>query len=350
MRRRGPLLFCATWLAAALAGGLPAAAQAVVPPTAAEPKPESTKWSDNVQVWTLMGDTAGITTSNRVTDRYYTGALRVGWTSAPDMVPEGLKGLATTLWGQGEARVSVDLVSQIYNPLDTKSGNPPPGDHPFAGVLMGSFGLVQDSPNTRSTMVLGLGILGPLGAGEPLQNGVHSMIGQPKVLGWGHQIPNQPVVQITSERTWRAKLWTLGAIETDALPVFTASFGTLRNYLQTGVAVRLGQGLQSDFGASGIRPSRAGGDYFRRVRDVSWYVFAGADGRWVLTDYTVQGSIFGDSPGVAAKRWVADMYGGVAFMVAGMRLTYTHRFTTQEFSGQQGGLHQMGSLALNVRF
>jgi len=34
----------------------------------------------------------------------------------------------------------------------------------------------------------------------------------------------------------------------------------------------------------------------------------------------------------------------------GVRLTYIHRFQTQEFRRQSGGLHQTGSLALSVRF
>ncbi len=340
--------------AACLALALPAAAQTAAPPATdavkAEPAKPGPKYTDNVQVWTLVGDTAGITFSNRVVDRYYTGAMRIGWTSAPDQVPETLAGLGNTLWGQGQARISVDVVSQIYNPLDTKSGNPPLYDRPYAGVLMANLGLIQDTPTTRSTLVLGLGVLGPLSAGQTIQNNVHDMIGQDRVKGWNTQITNQPIIQLTSERTWRAKLGQAGPVEFDALPVLTASVGTLRNYIQSGVAVRFGQGLESDFGPPGTRPSRAGGDYFRRIRDVAWYVYAGADGRWVMTDQAIQGNIFGGSRGVTAQRWVSDMYGGVAFLVAGMRFTYMHRFTTQEFTGQNGGLHQMGSLSLSMRF
>jgi hypothetical protein len=337
--------------AALLAAALPAAAQTAVQSAApAEPAAAAKKYTDNVQVWTLSGDTAGIAINARVVDRYYTGALRLGWTSAPDQVPEALRGMGATLWGSGEARISVDLVSQIYNPLDTKSGNPPLYDHPFAGVLMANFGLIQDTPTTRSTLVLGLGVLGPAALGQGLQSTAHALVGQDQVRGWGTQITNQPIVQLTSERTWRAKLGSIGAIETDALPVLTASVGTLRNYIQSGVALRLGQGLESDFGVPGTRPSRAGGDYFRRLQDFAWYVYAGADGRWVMTDQTVQGNIFGGSRGVTAQRWVADMYGGVAFLVGGMRFTYMHRFTTQTFTGQNGGLHQMGSLSLSMRF
>jgi len=37
-------------------------------------------------------------------------------------------------------------------------------------------------------------------------------------------------------------------------------------------------------------------------------------------------------------------------MVYGARLTYTHVVDTQQAQHQKGGLHQLGSLALSVRF
>ena len=41
---------------------------------------------------------------------------------------------------------------------------------------------------------------------------------------------------------------------------------------------------------------------------------------------------------------------GLAVIFHGVRLSYIHRFQTQEFRNQRGGLHQTGSLALTVRF
>lgn len=304
---------------------------------------------DDVSVWTLQNENASISTA-KLTDRFYTNGLRLGWTSAPGVVPEMLRGLGATLWGAGEARLSIDLTHQIYNPADTVSGKPGPRERPFAGVLMGHFGLIQDSPNTRSTLVLGLGMVGPATGAEGLQNGFHKLIKQGRVNGWNTQLKNEPLLQVTSERTWRVPITSFAGLETDALPSLTASVGNLRAYLQTGVTVRLGQGLQADFGAARPRPGVTGGDYFRRQRDFAWYLFAGADGRVVARDLTLDGNTFTSSRSVKKNVFVGEVQGGLAIIAYGMRLSYTHRLMSQEFRTQRGGLHQMGSLALSVRF
>ena len=338
MNARGLLVFGATLLA----GAAPALAQA---PAVAARAPAV----DNASTWTLQWENASVSTA-KLKDRFYTNGLRLGWTSGPDLVPETLRNLGNTLWGTGEARMSIDLTHQIYNPADTVSRIPPLRDRPYAGVLMGHFGLVQDAPNTRSTMVLGIGMVGPAAGGKWVQNGFHDLIGQKPVNGWDTQLKNEPVVQITSERTWRVPLYAAGGIETDALPSLTAAVGNLRAYLQTGVTVRLGQGLQSDFGPARARPGVTGGDYFRSVQPFAWYVFAGVDGRAVWRDLTLEGNTWQSSRSVKKVPFVGEVQGGLAILAYGVRLSYTHRLTSQEFRGQRGGVHQTGSLALSVRF
>ena len=149
MNARGLLVFGATLLA----GAAPALAQA---PAVAARAPAV----DNASTWTLQWENASVSTA-KLKDKFYTNGLRLGWTSGPDLVPETLRNLGNTLWGAGEARLSIDLTHQLYNPADTVSRIPPLRDRPHAGVLMGHFGLVQDTASTRSTMVLGLGMVGP---------------------------------------------------------------------------------------------------------------------------------------------------------------------------------------------
>jgi lipid A 3-O-deacylase len=331
-----------------LAGVSPAAAQTPAPASAP---------ADDTSVWTLQGenDSIGGIGRRRGTDSYYSNGFRIGWVSPPRLVPETLKGLATTLWGAGEARLAIDLSHQIYTPFRTQQRNPLLTDRPYAGVLMANFGLMQDGTtqtgyDTRSTLVLGLGIVGPGALGEEVQNGFHELISQRRALGWATQLKNEPLIQITSERTWRIPVASLGPFETDALPSFTASVGNLRAYLQTGVSIRLGQGLQSDFGATRMRPGMTGGDYYRPVRPFAWYIFLGADGRAVGRDLTLEGNSFESSRSVRKVPFVGELQGGLAILAYGVRLTYTHSLTTQEFRGQRGGLHQVGSLALSVRF
>ena len=344
MNARGLLYPGAIALGLALAA--PATAQA---PTPAPP-------ANDPSVWTLQGENDSFSLGVKgSTDKYYTSGLRLGWTTPSRLVPDALKGLATTLWGQGETRLSVDLTHQSYTPLATQRRNPPLGDRPYAGVLMGHFGLLQDGKtqtgyDIRSAMVLGLGLVGPGAGGENIQNSFHELIGQRSARGWTTQLRNEPLVQITSERTWRIPIATFGPLETDWLPSLTASIGNLRTYLQSGAMIRIGSNLQADYGPTRLRPGVTGGDYFTSPAPLAWYLFVGADGRAVARDLTLEGNTWATSRSVRKQPFVGELSAGLGVIFHGVRLTYVHRFQSQEFRKQSGGLHQTGSLALSVRF
>jgi hypothetical protein len=144
----------------------------------------------------------------------------------------------------------------------------------------------------------------------------------------------------------------LGGLQTEALPDLTAVIGTLRVYAQTGVTLRIGQGLEADFGAPRLRPGQTGGDAFTRPADggFGWYVFAGVDGRATAFDVTLDGNIWQSSTRVKRQPFLGEANLGLALLMFGTRLTYTHVLQSAEFRHQKGGIHQLGSLALSVRF
>lgn len=313
------------------------------PTTAQQPGP------DTAAIWTIQGENASITTAT-LSDRYYTNGLRLGWTSGEGGAPDFLERMGRTLWGDGRMRIGFDISQQIFTAKDNTSGYPPPGDRPFAGVLLGTLSLQHDDGEARSAFAVSAGVVGPSALGEQVQNGWHDLIGQNRVQGWDTQLHDEPVFQILSERTWRLPVTSLGAVDVDALPSLIAGAGTLRVYGQGGVTFRLGQGLDSDYGVSRLRPGLSGSDVFRPTRPLAWYVFLGADGQVVAHDITLNGNLWQDSRSVTLKPLVGEFQVGLAVMVSGVRLTYTQVFQTQEFKHQKGGLHQFGSLALNVRF
>ena len=321
----------------------------ITPLTAMAQAPDPSPAPDPTSIWTLQDENAGISTAG-LTDRYYTNGLKLGWTSGTDAVPGALENMGRALWGDGQMRISFDLTQQIYTPADTSTGDPPPGDRPFAGVLLGNFGLWSDTATTRSTVDFSLGILGPAALGEQLQNGFHSAIGQGEVHGWGTQLNNEPMFEFYSERVWRLNLGNTGSLETQALPDLNIGLGVLRVYAQTGVLFRIGQGLDSDFGPAQVRPGGSGGDAFQPTRPFAWYVFAGGNGEGIAHDVTLEGNTWQASRGVKIIPYVGEAEFGFGIMAWGMRWTYTQSFQTYDFRTQHGGLHQMGSLALSVRF
>lgn len=304
---------------------------------------------DAAGIWTLQGENAAITTNNP-TDRFYVNGLRLGWTSPTTAVPDVLADLGRTLWGGGQQRVALDLAQQIYTPANTIAIRPSPSDRPYAGVLLGNFSLLNDTRDARSVLTLSLGLVGPGTGAEQLQNGWHDVIGQGRTLGWGSQIQNTPAVELLHERTWRLPIGTVAGLETDALPSLTIGLGDLRDYVQTGVTFRFGQGLDSDFGVPRFRPGLSGGDAFVPTRPFAWYVFAGADGQAVGYDMLLRSRPFRGGPHVSSVWDVAEMQGGFAVMAYGMRLTFAYVAQTPQFDGQSGGLHQFGSAALSFRF
>ena len=304
---------------------------------------------DPAAIWTLQDENSTISTS-KVTDRYYTNGLRLAYTSPTDTLSDGLAGVADKLWGPGQRRWSFNLTQQIYTPFNTAAKVPPVGDRPYAGVLMGSFGLNSDTETSRSHFGLGIGVVGPAALGEQVQNGFHDLISQGHNNGWASQIKNEPLVQFTSSRVWRLPLTTFGGMETDVLPELTAGLGSARIYALTGVTLRLGQDLNADFGPARLRPGLSGGDAFVPTRNFGWYVFAGVDGQAVAHDITLDGTVFTKSPSVKKQNYIGEAQGGLAIMMFGARLAYTHVVQSQEFKQQKGGLHQFGSLSLSMRF
>ena len=114
--------------------------------------------------------------------------------------------------------------------------------------------------------------------------------------------------------------------------------------------IRIGQGLDSDFGAPRLRPGLSGGDAYTPTRAVAWYAFAGVDAQAVGYDLLLQAAPFRSGPHVTPLWDVAELQAGFAVMAAGMRLTVAYVAQTPEFQGQSGGIHQFVTAALSIRF
>jgi hypothetical protein len=320
-----------------------------VPIADAQPAPPGPPSPDPTSIWTIQDENATITTA-KLTDRYYVNGLRIGVASGTDFTPDALETMAHTLWGDGQTRVAFDLTQQIFTPADTAAKTPPVLDRPYAGLLLGDFNLITDTQNARSTVGVDLGVVGPWALGEQVQNGFHDLIGQGHNNGWNTQLRNEFAFEVTSARTWRLPLGSLGGLAVDALPELDGGLGNVRIFAESGAVIRIGQGLDSDFGVARVSPGMSGGDPFVPTRPFAWYVFAGGDTQGVIHDITLDGNTFESSRHVVLKPFVGEIELGAAVMAFGTRLTYTHVLQTQEFQHQKGGLHQFGSLALSVRF
>ena len=292
------------------------------------------------------------------TDRDYTAGIRLGWTSpnvnakGENFLPDALTRFGDSIWGTARHRLMFDVSNSIFTPENTELRVPDRKDRPYAGVLQGTLLMLSDTTTTRSILGVSLGVLGPSARSEDIQNGWHDVIRTSESQGWRYQVRDMPIVQVMAGRTWRYALTPNPGvgIDIDMLPAVIAAAGTLRDYAQASLQFRIGQGLDSDFGTTRMRPGLSGSDGYTPTRDFVWYFFAGVDGQAIAWDATLDGNPFHTGRHVSRQPFVGEIEGGFGMIYRGVRLTYTHVAQTQEFYGQHGGLFQFGSVAAAVRF
>lgn len=286
------------------------------------------------------------------TDRNYTNGARLGITLPTGVMPGFVADAGHWLWGDGLQRLSFDLSQNMFTPRVTQAVRPDPRDRPYAAILLGTASLIHDTDDRRDILSLGIGAIGPPALGEEAQNTVHRIVRAKTVKGWDYQLPGQPVVQITADRIWRLPLTPPGsALEVDALPELTAGVGTWRIYAQGGLQVRVGQGLDADFGAARIRPGLTGSDAFNTDRTVAWYLFAGANGQAIAWDETLDGEPFASTRHVGRVPLVAEFQVGAVIMLSNsVRASLTQVWQTQEFRGQYGHMFSFSSAAISLKF
>ena len=306
---------------------------------------------DPSAIYTFQVENDAVSSYKGTSDQYYTSGLRLGYTSPTTAVPAWLANVGQAVWGDGVQRISIDLSQSIFTPRNTQLTVPDPSDRPYAGYLALNGSLIHDTDNQRSVLMTSIGVVGPSSLARQVQNGFHNIIGDTPNRGWHYQLQDEPAFELLAEKIFRVPLTQVGGFEVDALPSVTAGVGTVRDYVQAGVSIRFGQGLNSDFGTPRIQPGLSGADAYTPTRPFAWYVFAGADGQAIARDVFLDGSTFrNNSPHVSKRPFLGELEGGLAVMLYGVRLTYTQTFQTPSFSRQRSGLFNFGSLAASVRF
>lgn len=288
------------------------------------------------------------------TDRHYTHGTRLSWVSPSGDIPAWATWAMDALPFFEEStnrRVGYAGGQLIFTPENIAQKALIKEDRPYAGWLYGAVSLHGEKGNRRDGLELALGIVGPGSGGEQIQKLVHETIRTTRPNGWGNQLSNEPGVALTYERQWRIALIDFGFQEfaIDAIPTAGATIGNIWTFGSAGITARIGQNLPKDFGPPRIRPSLPGSDSFVPAHRWGWYLFAGAEGRYVVRNIFLDGNTFSASHAVKKVRWVGDFQGGIALVFDATRVTYTQVFRTREFKGQPHTDH-FGAVSLSWRF
>lgn len=321
-------------------------AAATVPALAQTPETEPVSKSG---IWSMVIENDLFTG----TDRHYTNGLMLSYVRPTPMRDSRMRRAAVALpWisTSDDIYVSYSLGHEIYTPENTNTTLPVEDDRPYAGYLYGAIGFLADDGRHLDSWRLSLGIVGPSAGAEQVQRRVHERIGGDEIRGWDNQLRDEPIMLIDYERRWRALYATrLNGVSGDVVPYAGFSAGNLAVDASLGVALRVGYGLDTDYGPPRIRPALPGGFFFRGAERPAVYFFVSAGGRYVAHDLFLDGNTWKDSPSVDIEHWVRDAQAGVVLNSGNFRFAYTHVWQDRQFEAQQQP-SIFGSLALSMRF
>lgn len=215
-----------------------------------------------------------------------------------------LRALCAALLDCGvDARVLrvLSLGHTIHTPASTRIAEPQPDDRPYAATLHAGLAAVSHGPAVRHTLAVRVGAVGPAALGEPVQNAIHSLIGEPQARGWGGQVPAQPLLELAWSRLARVGLpWP----QADGVLRTMIQLGTPLTQASVGAALRYGPGALEPAwpGETGL-PERLRG----------WRVLAGVELRAVALDALIDARGLPYASGVTHAPWVGEAFAGVGW-------------------------------------
>lgn len=299
------------------------------------------------------------------TDRHYTNGVKLSWLT-DDLSDWGRHG-----WRQDflnalpfvnnpdtQKNLGFSIGQNIYTPRETHLVNPDPDDRPYAGWSYVELTFVSKTATRADIISIQAGIVGPSSLAEDTQRIAHDLINDDSPRGWDHQLRDEPGINLIYERRHRLIARSLGdRLGFDFIPHGGVSIGNVQTHANLGGTVRLGVNLPSDFGVALSRGGSIGAapadDQDPRVafdRDLSFFVFAGADGRAVARDIFLDGNTWKDSRSVDKEPLVADLMAGFGLIAGRWQLTGTFVQRTKEFETQADTPVRFGSITLSVAF
>lgn len=284
-------------------------------------------------------------------DFHYTYGAQVSYSR--DDPGQGWRALAAAVGVAREAEplgLVLGLGLQAFTPEDIRSREPLIDDRPYAGWLYLSLGLAGERmrgrrPSLRQLDLI-LGVVGPDSAAEDMQRAMHRFWAAPHPRGWDHQLEREWTADLHWRQSWRLPL---GSPRVDLVPQLQVLAGSSQRQAGGGLLLRCGDGLELDFGPALMLPVGHGSTAHNRSESPYWYLFAGAQGRYVDYNLFLDGDGNGENHRVSGRDWVGELQLGLVAGYGAWRLTVTSLVRSREFEGQ-GEPQQYGALSLTRRF
>lgn len=242
--------------------------------------------------------------------------------------------------GSTRRREALMLGQSIFTPKDISARPPDSRDRPYAGWLYFGASLMQETDrHMLENAELDLGLVGPGALGRQVQNDFHQFIDIAQAQGWSDQLQNEPGIMFSYQRLWRARLIGDNGFGVDVVPQIGGSVGNVFAYAEVGALLRVGRGLDADYGPARIRPGLSGTDYFDKAglsNGRAFYFYVGTQGRAMARDIFLDGNTFRQSRRVPKKTFVGDIEAGFSLLwSASLRFDASVVLRSEEFRGQR---------------
>ncbi len=291
-------------------------------------------------------------------DGGYTNGIGYSWGYGPyddyadTSAPDWFIGMSDYLFIERddprEKAVSFSVFQGMQTPENIQAEALIEDDLPYAGLLGWRSTLYAWDNDVADQFSVILGIVGPASLAEDTQKVVHRMTGSEKPQGWDNQLHNELVFSITGQRSWRFDMSNGEDFGTDFLTFASGSVGTYNSEVAASAMIRYGSGLEETFPAVSILPGRdinplagSAGDHF--------YMFLGAQARYVFNDIFVDGNTFRDSHSVTLKHEGFIVSAGAVWNWEQWGMLFSVAETSSTFEEREGK-GRFGSLSVTYRF
>jgi lipid A 3-O-deacylase len=255
-----------------------------------------------------------------------------------------------TRWG-------MSLGQNIYTPDDIFSTTLVADDRPYAGYLYTSWHLAsrgtfgEKGIATQDSWTVDLGIVGPGSGAEQAQNTIHRIRNFEEAMGWDNQLQNEPAVNLRYARVFRLSAGTPGGWESQFLPHYGLSAGSVFTYAGAGAQIRLGWNLPENFGHRNIGDTmpNVGGRVRGETSRFSAHLFATFEGRAVGWNMLLDGNIFHNSHSVDKEVVVGEFKAGAVISYGWCELALMQVVRSREYK-LQDSFDTYGSISLGVRW
>lgn len=294
--------------------------------------------------WTVTLENDVLTGS----DNNYTNGLGVSWVSADAARydKEHFVRRWSEFWSflpfvgdEGYRTYAAWAVAQeMHTPDDIKLADPPQNDQPYAGVLYLDSALYAKGERATHAWTLRLGVVGPASQADHVQKGFHKVIGADRPMGWGKQLPNEPILNleytgayVLAQGDWgRSASWRI-------VPVANAGLGNYFTGLGGGIYAEFGRNLVDALGGTALRQgfNVASTVGVGPVEDWSVSLSGGLAGYAVGRYLPLDGTLFKDSPSVDSKPYVGMATIGLTARRRDLVFFLGRTTVTRTFEGQR---------------